>query len=251
MPNRASLVGSLLLLMALGQPLTAQEAYYMAVFAYDGPGDRARDAHTFATFAKARWCDGAWLVDSFTISWLPCNGVVHPGRVLPEAGHNFDLATTLRMAYAAGNRVSMWGPYQIQLELYQRALAQKARLESGAVTYKAVDTGWPDSRVSNCIHAVSDVAGQSPPLRLASPAWGDTASYLTTLHLLPWVINPCRLHDWVFQAWQLGCFPIRRYDLREGNPEVGPVRRVLMDATHRRLERRAQSMLSTCSACGP
>jgi hypothetical protein len=45
----------------------------------------------------------------------------------------------------------MWGPYRIRKDLYDRAAAQRAYLESGAVRYKAADTGYRSARVSNCV----------------------------------------------------------------------------------------------------
>jgi hypothetical protein len=250
--RNAFLIGiSLLVAAALPSRTRAQETYYLAVFSYQHTENRPRYAHTFATFVKARWCADSCQLESFTISWLPHTVVIRPMAVLPEPGCNFDLPTTLRIAYAEGDQVSMWGPYQICLELYQRAMAQKNRLESGCVSYKAVDTGWPSRRVSNCIHAVSDIDQTRPALRIASPGWGEPASYYVTLHLLPWIVNPCQVHEWVVDALGLRTCCIRRRDLREGNPAETAALRSFMEVTQHRLERQARRTLSACSSFGP
>lgn len=250
--RNAFLIGiSLLVVAALPSRTRAQETYYLAVFSYQHKENRPRYAHTFATFVKARWCAGSCQLEAFTISWLPRTAVVRPMAVLPELGCNFDLCTTLRLAYAEGAEVSMWGPYQICPDLYQRAMAQKNRLDSGDIHYKAVDSGWPARRVSNCIHAVSDIDQSRPPLRIASPAWGCPASYYVTLHLLPWIVNPCQTQEWVVDALGLRTCCIRRRDLREGNPAETAALQALMAVTQRRLDRQARQALSACSSFGP
>jgi hypothetical protein len=221
--------------------LRAQEAYYLAIFSSQRPENWPKHSHTFATFVKVQ---GGCPLEVFTISWLPRGAAVRPLLLPPEQGRNYDLLSTLRLAAVHGERVSMWGPYQILPELYQRALEQKSRLESGAVTYKAVDTGWPARRVSNCIHAVSDLDRTRPPLRIASPGWGDPASYYVTLHLLPWIVDPCRVHDWVFDTLGLHDCCIRWPDPREGNPAEYATLRVFMSVAQHRLERQARKALS-------
>jgi hypothetical protein len=223
----------------------------MAVFGTQRPENRPKYSHTFATFVRACWCNGGCRVDSFTISWLPRRGLVQPLLPVPEPGRNFDLAATLRLADLEQECVSVWGPYQICPSLYQRAWEQKVHLESGRVAYKAVDTGWPSTRVSNCIHAVSDLDGGGPPLRIASPGWGDPASYYTVLHLLPAIVDPCCVHEWIYDALGLRGCNIRRRDLREGNPAESPALRALMETSQRRLERRAREVLSRCPPYGP
>jgi hypothetical protein len=249
MQRRISRWLGLVLLAVLGQRAVGQEACYMAVFSSQRPDvNRAKYTHTWATFAKARWSNGSCQLEAFTISWFPSTGAIQPVRLLPEQGTNCDLPTTIRLVQAAAERVSVWGPYQILPELYQRALAQKQRLQSGAVRYKAVDTGWPAARVSNCIHAVSDLAQGEPLLRISSPGWGDVASYYTTLHLLPWIVQPCVVHEWVFAALGLRGYAICRRDLREGNPSRSTALRAIMAVTQARLENRAARVLCACQS---
>jgi hypothetical protein len=227
-----------LLLLAVGQPALSGEAYYMAVFGAQRPDvNLPRYSHSFAVFSRVSWCGGPARLEAFTISWFPASAAIRTAALLPEPGRNFDLYTTLRLVQAQGERVSLWGPYQIRRSLYQRALDQKNYLESGSVRYKAVDTGWPEAHVSNCIHAVSDLAEDGPLLRITSPGWGDPASYYITLHLSPWIIEPRVVHEWLFDALGLRNWFIHRRHLSEGNPSQSGLVRAAMSVTQRRLER--------------
>ena len=133
--------------------------------------------------------------------------------LLPECGRNFDLHTTLRYALGNDERVSLWGPYWIDRELYVRALRQIALLESGRVRYKAVDAGYCSDCVSNCIHAISSIA-EGHRLRIASPLWGRAASYFITWELEPWIIDCDQdKFKWVSTALGLDWYPIIHRDL--------------------------------------
>src|SRR5947209_18198000 len=88
---------------------------------------------------------------------MPANRTIRPLACRPEYGHNFGLHETLRYALDNGDRVSLWGPYRIDRDLYYRALDQIALLESGDVLYKAIDAAYATDSVSNCIHAVSSI----------------------------------------------------------------------------------------------
>jgi hypothetical protein len=113
----------------------SQVRYYMCVFAYQTEPRRPQFSHTFATFVKS---DG----DSFeahTISWLPQSQAIRVLRRFSEPGANFGLMETLEIAAGVGARVYEWGPFEIEPELYQRALWQIDTLNSGRIMYKAVD----------------------------------------------------------------------------------------------------------------
>jgi len=94
-----------------------------------------------------------------TISWLPANLNVRPLALRPEVGANYDLATTIQAMSATGQRITYWGPFEIDSKFHQRFLEHKTKLEGGSVFYKAVDSIYApqDGTVSNCIHAVSDL----------------------------------------------------------------------------------------------
>ena len=110
-------------------------------------------------------------------------------------------------AESVGARVSMWGPFAIEEELYDRALAQKARLESRAIQYKAVDEKFRPEEASNCIHAVSDIDRDQGLLHVGRN-WGEPASQLVVNHLKRWIINPRQTHQWVRDQIGLQDYPL-------------------------------------------
>src|SRR5207302_1010792 len=99
------------------------------------------------------------------------------------------------------------GPYQIDCDLYNRALGRLEELNSGSVLYKANDAGRRSDRVSNCIHAVSTIP-DGVRIRVASPGWGEPASFHVLNRCKPWIIDPDCIHPWVSQALGLDEYPI-------------------------------------------
>jgi hypothetical protein len=216
-------------LLAAPQPAPAQESYYLLLFASQQTPPDPEHAHSSATFVRVR-CDGqaAPIIETVTISWLPANLCIRLRALLPEQGHNFGLHETMRYALADRQRVSLWGPYQIDPELYYRACRQATRLESGQVRYKAIDSGFPTDRVSNCIHAVGSIT-EGNRVRVASPGWGETASYVLLRRFTPWICDPCRTHSWVARALGLDCYPIiyREYEPPRSGLFRAPISRLL------------------------
>jgi hypothetical protein len=205
-------LGSALLFCAFAapQPARSQDVYYLLVFSSQRPLSGPNYSHSFATFVRAGCgTPGSPIVvkNAFSISWLPANMEIRSLALLPECGRNFDLYTTLRFARDTCQRVSLWGPYQIDPDLYRRAADQFARLQSGQILYKADDVAYGNDCVSNCIHAVGSITG-GPRLRVLPPGWGDTASYFIVLEFMPWIIDPDHTHDWVASALGLDNYPI-------------------------------------------
>jgi hypothetical protein len=139
----------------------ADDAYYVLIFGSQSEPKRPRLTHTWATFVRAADQPIALNapIESFTISWMPASLAVRPLALRPESGTNLGLHETLRAMYASGEGVSLWGPYRVSRELYERAATHKIRLESGQLAYKAVDSRRPSPSVSNCMHAVCDALG--------------------------------------------------------------------------------------------
>jgi hypothetical protein len=222
------------LLTALTVPASGSEFYYVAVFGSQRPDvNNPNHTHCFATFIRATGdgpCAEGFQVQAWTISWLSESLRVQVLRLLPECGTNFDLHPTLRLALADGQRVSMWGPYQIQKELFDRAVCQVAHLRSGAERYKTLDIFRNSERVSNCIHALSGVISYRPRLHVGVPTYGESASYFITLKYRPWMIEPCRTHDWLIGRLGLAGYPLVRRGL-DRNPTEGPVLRTLQTAS--------------------
>jgi len=223
-----------LFFFAGAQSALAGEAFYVMVFGSQQTPPKPNYSHSFATFVRATWpgdepCANSAELEMHTISWLPANMIVRTNALFPEVGHNFHLYETLCYAYRNCERVSMWGPYQIECDLYRRALKQKALLESGAVRYKADDMGRKPDRVSNCIHAVSSVA-EGYRLRVVEPGFGEMASWAITKRFRPWIIDEDQVHTWVSSGIGLDEYPIIYRDFtspRSGGLIIGPVFRLL------------------------
>jgi hypothetical protein len=205
-----------LLAFAFAGPAPACEHYFVVVFGSQRDLGRPKYTHTFATFVKATGegkCLRDYRVEVITISWLPQSLDVEPLRLKPECGQNFELHETLRYVISEEEKVSKWGPYPIEKELYDRALKQAAHLQSGEVRYKAADTGYQTSEVSNCIHAVSDLVEERYRLRVASPGWGNFASYVITLRFRPWILDSEQADERVSELLGLGDYDVENRDL--------------------------------------
>ncbi len=195
----------------VGPSARAGEAYYVFMFGSQRTPNNPNYSHTWATFVRVTWpgdgplCGPAHF-EAHTISWLPANGVVRINALLPECGRNFGLHETIRHSLDNCERVSLWGPFPIEGCLFRRALARKAQLEGGGVRYKADDTARGSDRVSNCIHAVSQIVG-GLRVRVLSPGWGEVASYAVLLRMRPWILDECP-HHWLSASLGLGGFPI-------------------------------------------
>jgi hypothetical protein len=219
---------ALTLVLLSARPARAGDSYFVVVFGSQRTPNNPNCSHSWATFVRvsgARPCPQA---EAHTISWLPETMTVRTWALLAECGRNFDLHTTLRYVLANDERVSMWGPYQIDADLYGRALKQIALLESGEVKYKAIDTGRHSDRVSNCIHAISSIV-EGYRLCVASPWWGEPASYTITRKLMPWVVDPDqRKFQWVGTWLGLDGYPIIHRDCED--PRSGPIRSAVQRA---------------------
>ena len=209
--------------VAAGQARAGQD-YYLLMFASQRDDYAPNYSHTFATFVEANWAGerpcppSTATLEPHTISWLPRTLEIHTLALCAECGHNFSLKETLHFALATGQRISLWGPYRIEPELYHRALRRIDLLESGRVRYKANDTGRDSDRVSNCIHAVSAAVDQVR-VCVGSPGWGEPASYAVLRRFRPWILDEGDPHYWVSSALGLDDFPLIYRDRR--SPRTG------------------------------
>jgi hypothetical protein len=216
------------LLFFLPHAAGADDAYYVIVFGSQRPiFFEANHTHSFALFVRAASDKGGTphVRETLPISWMPQAMELHVCRLCPEPGFNLDIPATLDWAYSDGQRVSRWGPFAVEKELYDRAARQLAHLKSGTVRYKTVDTGFRTDRVSNCIHAVSDVLRDAPRLRICAPTWGQAASYFITLSFGDYFVEPHVTHEWVIDAVGLRDYPMVARDLGDRNPTRWPLLR--------------------------
>ncbi|WP_149114405.1 hypothetical protein [Limnoglobus roseus] len=189
----------------VGGSARAEDRYFLLMFGSQRIPRNPNYAHTFATFARQAAEGGP--LESHTISWLPTEFPIRVQALRPQPGRNYGLEETLQIAQRDGARVSLWGPYEIEPELYRRAMKQIRLLESGKVQYKANDTFYRNDTVSNCIHAVSKIE-EGRRLVVYSPGWGDTASHFVLERLNPWIIDRTQTHDWVATSLGLDAYPI-------------------------------------------
>jgi hypothetical protein len=188
----------------------AEEAYFLLVFGSQRIPNQPDYSHSFAAFVRATWngpVPNAPCMEVHTISWMPRNLRIRALALLPECGTNLDLHPSLRLALDEGRRISLWGPFQIDRDLYYQAVSQVRLLDSGQVLYKANDFGFATNRVSNCIHAVTGILdGHHAHVTVVS--WGETASYFIVQEFSPRILEPGRTHRWVASALGLGAYPI-------------------------------------------
>ena len=152
---------SLCAIALLGNAGSAKGAdfFYMLVFGSESDPKRLRLTHTYATFVRAtgEGPDVAnYQLTVHTISWLPRALDVRVRRVHAEPGINLDLHPTMQFVLKSHEHVTMWGPYLISREIYNKSLVVLNKLNSGTELYRAVD-GPLNNDVSDCIHAVGDV----------------------------------------------------------------------------------------------
>ena len=128
----------MVLLLALGNTAPAAEAYYLLMFGSQRTPNEPNYSHSFATFVRAHWVSpAAPRLEVQTISWMPRDLRIRAFALTPQSGVNLDLPASLRNAYANGERVSLWGPYQIHRDLYWRAAAQARSAARGTGTVLA------------------------------------------------------------------------------------------------------------------
>jgi hypothetical protein len=194
----------------------AEERYYVLIFGSESTPREPRYTHTWATFVKASGEDtdtSKYNIDEvFTISWLPAKLEIRALRLRAEEGANLDLESTLSYILPR-QRVSLWGPFQISQLFYERAVEQRARLESGVVKYKAIDpnVGPRVPYVANCIHAITDLDPEFGRLYyLELRRFGEAASHWAAHQF---VFRGRRIHpdedlDWINQRLGLDNYPI-------------------------------------------
>ena len=192
-----------------GSEARAEEKYYAVIFGVqDGP-NRFREAHSFATFVRARR-QPVQILEQATISWLPASGTVDL-RNRAEKGTNHSLEKSLELVTSAQS-IAQWGPFEIKKELFERAKKQEQFLSSGGTLYKAVDFSTRPAGVAvNCEHAISDIVrNPGDSFVRTGTARGHWGSFLVAGHLKDWMIEPNVVHDWLDRPLGLDAYRIAR-----------------------------------------
>jgi hypothetical protein len=177
--------------------------YYFLLFGGQSVPFKPRTGHTWATWVKATPTGaGPVMLESFTISWLPPDGVVHPWRLRSSPGHNFTLDETLAIMARVNSQVSVWGPFEVDANRYALACQQAATLEAGGVRFRSFDSLGRNRAVMHCVHAVTyaDPAVsryRQPVIRVGEPGTSRLAEkYLQNGAL----VGGATTHDWLIPA---------------------------------------------------
>jgi hypothetical protein len=207
---------SLIALSLCGAP--AEPHCYVLLFGGQASKGRPNTAHTWATFACCR--NGA--LDSFTISWLPCEMPVRP-FALAKPGRNYGLHETLQLYLTGRSDLDLWGPWEISPRLFDDAAAHKSLLDSGAVRFKTFDGGpyvlrrpiWRTD-VSHCVHAVTRC---NEELRICSNPIDWYGALITrrvarSFEECGMLVNGNQTHDWLLDALDLRGYPLVRRSLK-------------------------------------
>jgi len=201
------------------EPAPPGERYYCLIFSAQSVPKLPRFSHTWATVVRVSQGEdgGPPALDAQTISWMPAVIDIHPYDFFVEPGVNLDLCSTMREMQARGERVSLWGPFEMRPSVYRNFLSRKRFVESGRLAYQAIDVvgeaAWGGDG-SNCIHAVTDADpafGRGPTLAFGDDAGSVIAAQLAGNGAL---VCPEQTHDWLIAALGLGGCPIVRRTAR-------------------------------------
>ena len=141
----------------------ADERHYVLIFGAQPTPKIIKDSHTWATFVRvvgAGTDPAGYQVFAHTISLVPATLQVRTFALQPEPGRNLDLEGALAYAQSKGASTTVWGPFLIRPDVYQKSLEVWASVNSGAVEYRAIDT-LLTQYIADWIHAVTAVAPKS------------------------------------------------------------------------------------------
>ena len=198
------------------EPVPDGERYFLLLFGSESVPKRAVLTHTWGTVVRVPPPGGpGGPVEAHTISWMPRTLVIRPFRFDVEPGVNLDLAATMRLVTGLGERVTLYGPYEVPARVYRRVVVQKAFLEGGTVGYQGFDLIGEAGRRgngSNCIHAVTDV---DPELGrggyLLSGNGSRAGDFIRDRMTRRGIIgDPAAAHDWLLPTLGLDPATLRR-----------------------------------------
>jgi hypothetical protein len=190
---------------------TLDGRYFILIFTAQSQPKIPRATHTWAVMVQA---DASGTVVADTISWLPTDLRIKPYHFAVEPGMNRSYEATISHILAESEqRITLWGPYEASGECYERFLAQKERLESGAVGYQCLDFIGANAlhhRGCNCVHALTPVHGTS--LGDVTQQYGDdSGEFISEVLLRRGYAAPYRReHDWLLTTLELDSVPMLR-----------------------------------------
>jgi hypothetical protein len=194
-PIRVIVVGLVSVLIAGSAP--AADAYFVSIFTAEPVPFRSTHTHTFVVAVRVPASGPA---DVTHISWFPANLRQRGLTLCPEPGTNLGITDTFAICRAREMRISLWGPYRAEPELFDIIRRQAAYLESGRVLYKPTDNVYPSDVAANCYHAIWRPVA---PCRKYSGLFncGDVSGGTTVRLFRPWLIDPCQTHDAILEVF--------------------------------------------------
>jgi hypothetical protein len=182
--------------------------YYVAVFAAESVPFKPENTHSFV--AAVRVPTGGGPTEVVSISWMSHTLLVR-FTLRSEVGVNYGLRDTAELVIRNGWRLSMWGPYRTDADLFCRLKGQAARLDSGALRYKSTDSFFRAGRVQNCYHVLWEPVSPAAAHGFAGAFTpGDRTGGKAVELYAPWLKEPCRTHDAIIDLLGLSDLPITR-----------------------------------------
>jgi hypothetical protein len=198
-------------------PTPPNERYYIIVFGSQSTPKIPRLTHTWATIIKATWNAGQPepALTEYTISWMPATLHIRTFSLRTEPGVNLRMHESIEIMQGKGQRVSMWGPYEVRPRGYLRFLIQKEFMESGRVGYQCVDKRGEAGKCGagcDCIHAITDMDPEFDRTRYPLRWYGDAGSE----HIVQQIasrgltVHGMQVEEWLVPRLGLDCAGIVR-----------------------------------------
>jgi len=205
----------------------------LAVFSSEGSPKVPNVTHNWGVALRVERTAGERrIAATHTISWMPETLNIPTLRLWNMRGVNLTCEQSLAHAARTGQRITLWGVYEIDVETYEMFLRQHARVNSGRFGYQCLDTIGEAGRYRNgmnCIHAFADFAGLMPRPNVARQPYGDESAALIAQRLLfrGHVVDLNADHSWVVEEakWNRWSIARRRYVVPEGAAEAILARR--------------------------
>jgi hypothetical protein len=182
------------------------DVFYLAVFSSQGTPKTPNRAHNWGVAVHARTYGGERsVIAADTISWLPQTLDIQVLRMRPVPGVNLTQEQSLARAEETGQRVTLWGVFQIAPDAYRQFQRQRMRLVAGALGYQCLDTiGEAGNRRNgvNCIHALADFAYLLPHIPVAVQPYGDESAAMIAQALTArgLVVDPQADVSWIIET---------------------------------------------------
>lgn len=139
---------------------TGGERFHLILFTAQDAIKAPRETHTWAVMIRSV---AGRIADTQSISWMPSDLKIKTWQLHVEPATNLAFDETIRWTLMKSRqRISVWGPYEAEPQLYARFVARKAQLESGVIGYQCLDfLGEAALRRNgvNCVHALAPIQG--------------------------------------------------------------------------------------------